>query len=621
MQKFFSSHRCLAVSLVLTAAFSAVEVSAESPRLLVDSETQASVLDLRVFEDGSSAEALVFDGGLGFVRQWTLNATGHPLRLGTQPEMHPVCVNLRKSHKAICHGQNAVVTYDLMGGQELQRIGTPNSSGWPFDCGADARCSWVSQEVQHNKLVSSEVADNETLKEVDLQTLQATDIKFDSTGSKLAVALTNRTVQIFDAGLHLKCTVSLVSSATESEFASVVAGTLEYSSLRRPGPALLSPWRGSATALAFDPLGHRLAIGSTTGIHIVETERCSDVQTLNLDNATVTSILFSNSALAAATVDGKVDTWQLKHLDQPPHEVALDGDVANRLVAGRGEGMLFALTDAGRAHLVDLEKSELRGTIEFFSDGRWMMWTPRGQFTGSEGAWQHGKWMFGTRSPTTLPMEAYYKGFFEPDLIEELLRGWARGPDIEGFSRELPVVHIDLVSDQPAQDILAPESGLTHEPERATFHFKAHAASRDAGVSSLLLAHNGIVLKRIIPADGFKSSTELEGDAELVLDSGDNTVEVYAYNKDGVRSPSVKWERGSTGWGYRVEPTTLRVLSVGITNYAVRAYDLTYPAADALLALSALSTKQSSFPLISQRLTSRPVDIHGGNNRFAIPSA
>ena len=197
----------------------------------------------------------------------------------------------------------------------------------------------------------------------------AVDLKFDSQGAQVAIAVTNRTVQIYDINLHKRCSVGLPSPSKEADFFSNLEVTWETDLLKRPGLSFVAAQQGSATSLAFDPTGRRLAVGSTTGVHVIDLDRCAVAETHFIAGAPViTSVLYGRSLLSAATVEGAVFTWDVRKPKQPAGRLLISGDVAARLTRTRDEGMLLALTDTGRAHLIDIDQRKVRGTFAFFPD-------------------------------------------------------------------------------------------------------------------------------------------------------------------------------------------------------------------------------------------------------------
>jgi len=319
----------------------------------------------------------------------------------------------------------------------------------------------------------------------------------------------------------------------------------------------------------------------------------------------------------AAGADGRLRAWEADGFRNSMAPMPFDGAPAS-LALSSNERVVAVFGKHARAELIDLTRTAVTGTVAFFPGGRqWMAWTPQGLFTGSEGAWQFGFWRFDGKPDLAVPMETYYYDFFDAGLVGHVLNQELPQASLSALSRNVPSVKLELLGLEPAREVLVPLRGVVSEPAVATFRIRANEATPNAGVSSISIVHNGFVVRHFEPQRG--PVRQLEGELKVVLHPGANTVEAYSFNRDGVRSPAASWERPLQGSGYRVPPSTLRVLAVGISGYSNPAFKLQYAAADARLAESALRLEAEALAQARIGIMRRPVDLFA-NRSLVAPS-
>lgn len=247
--------------------------------------------------------------------------------------------------------------------------------------------------------------------------------------------------------------------------------------------------------------------------------------------------------------------------------------------------------------------------IGFPATGEWIAAAADGEFDATEHGWRAASWRFGGITEAVEPVEKYFRDFYYPGLLQELLAGTyqpkAAGV-LEELERDQPRVDLQLASLTPASMALTP-TGMVRQPGRLQLRATV-TPGRSGRITGLAFTQNEIVVQKW-PAARIENG-QIAEDVTLPLLPGDNRVTAYAFSETGIRSTEAVWKLPMQGAGYSVPPATLRVLIIGVGTSRNPQLRLSYPANDAALVGDALKQSEKQWPAMSRYLTdpARAVD-------------
>lgn len=240
-------------------------------------------------------------------------------------------------------------------------------------------------------------------------------------------------------------------------------------------------------------------------------------------------------------------------------------------------GRLGVLRDAdGSYRIFDLDRRELVARLLMTRGGEWVILTPEGFFAGTpEGA----KMVSVAHGLGAFSVDQVYQALYRPDLVREKLAGDPDGMVAEAAGQ----LNLAVVLDSGP----APRIRLDGPPQRGdaadeTIEMRASLFDAGGGIGRVEWRVNGRTVdvrargaSPIMPAGGQDVA------ARLVLDPGENLIELVAYNAaDLVASPPatalVRWDGVSSAG-----PPRLHVLAAGVNDYADGRLKLKFAAADA----------------------------------------
>jgi WD40 repeat protein len=286
---------------------------------------------------------------------------------------------------------------------------------------------------------------------------------------------------------------------------------------------------------------------------------------------------------------------------------ARSGRVIRPLNGNTGNPKQFIFLQGGRRVVVgnsngtstiwNPQTGELLATIVQQRDGEWLTITPEGFFVAS----QKGDGLLHiVRGFETIGIDQVYQSLYRPDLVREKLAG-----DPRGLVREA-AAQLDL--DKVIGSGSAPDVRLT-TPGRALgtgtidgtgVAAEAEITDRGGGIGRVEWRVNGVTAGIDTPAPG-SAGPPVRLTRSLVLDPGDNTIEVVAYNRANlissvparasvavqVASPSIVPSQPvapsatSTPAPVAAVKPRLFVLVAGVNDYADKRFTLSYAVSDA----------------------------------------
>ncbi len=274
------------------------------------------------------------------------------------------------------------------------------------------------------------------------------------------------------------------------------------------------------------------------------------------------------------------------------------------LLALRGDGRLLAAAFAGG--VIDLWNTGTKAPaarVHVLDDG-WIVTVPSGHFDTSEQAWHRASWQFGGPGGLRLPFEAFYRDFYQPGLLAEVLveNRLPAGIGVGAERPQLSQVSLSLAERKPPQMELIPGQGIRATPEQMRFRVGARPARPNGVVADIELTLNGIVAKKWPGRQLLNPAGVAVQEIEIPVPPGNLRVTAYAFDENDIRSTESVWERPMEGWGYPVEQRTLYVLAIGVAAYKNPKFSLNFADSDARLVASTLGLSDGALRQIGDRV-------------------
>lgn len=295
---------------------------------------------------------------------------------------------------------------------------------------------------------------------------------------------------------------------------------------------------------------------------------------------------------------------------------------AQHLTLNRTGDLIAATSNAGRTQLYDLERGRVRATFNaatdappaftvFSADSQliataesvgpvalrtvtdgsillnlvnltgsdWLAVTPDSYFDGSPPAWNLVLWRYDEDTFNVAPVEWFFTEFFYPAILADIAQGRRpRAPsDFALKDRRQPVLKLTLIP---------PDAKTPNPPRTVKVRLEIADASPDktspqgCGAQDVRLLRNGALVK-VWRGDVLQGQSNRVLETEVRITSGPNELLVYGFNRDNVKSKNVVLQVNDANT--LAQKGTARIVSIGVNEYANRAYNLKYAVADAQL--------------------------------------
>jgi uncharacterized caspase-like protein len=193
----------------------------------------------------------------------------------------------------------------------------------------------------------------------------------------------------------------------------------------------------------------------------------------------------------------------------------------------RGGKLIASAGDDGMVMIWDASTGALLLTLAGFSNGDWVTMTPEGFFdASSEQAAEQLTLVHGLQ---WYAVKQFYQSLFRPDLVREKLAGDPRGL-VRDAAAQLDLGKVIASGDAPEVLLTLPSRSLGTGPvtdESVTA--VAEITDRGGGIGRVEWRLNGVTVGVDNPGQAAAQAVRLT--RSLLLDAGDNAVEVVAYNK------------------------------------------------------------------------------------------
>jgi WD40 repeat protein/uncharacterized caspase-like protein/cytochrome c-type biogenesis protein CcmH/NrfG len=208
-------------------------------------------------------------------------------------------------------------------------------------------------------------------------------------------------------------------------------------------------------------------------------------------------------------------------------------------------------------------------TLYLLDDNDWLVTTPDGLFDGSPGAWPRAIWRFDNNTLKHAPVEAFFKEFYYPGLLSDILAGKRpQAPsDMKLKDIRQPQLRIGLAETNPNATLTTRDVRLTIDISQAA-----------AGAQDVRFFRNGTLVK-VWHGDVLKGQSSVTLEATIPIVAGENKLTAYAFNHDDVKSTDARLT--ITGGDSLKRKGVAYVLAVGVNEYAAAQLNLKYAVADA----------------------------------------
>jgi WD40 repeat protein len=307
--------------------------------------------------------------------------------------------------------------------------------------------------------------------------------------------------------------------------------------------------KGLGAPIAFSSDGRMLAGGSWNGIlALSDVQSGIELRTFTGGHASVNSIAFSpnNKYLVSGNSDSTLKIWDV----------------------GSGKEL---------AALIALDQND------------WLVVTPDGLFDGTSTAWNKILWRFNNHTFDHAPVEAFFGDFYYPGLLTDVFAGKQpkAASDISQKDRRQPQLKLAL------PDPLS-NATLTTRNVAVRIDVAELAADKDhktgSGVQDVRLFRNGALVK-VWRGDVLKGQAGVMLEATIPIVAGANNFTAYAFNHDNIKSSDASLT--VKGADSLKSKGTLHILTVGVSQYANREYNLDYTTDDATSFATQLKLEQA----------------------------
>ena len=253
------------------------------------------------------------------------------------------------------------------------------------------------------------------------------------------------------------------------------------------------------------------------------------------------------------------------------------------LVAALSSDRFVTLDQAGEVRIYGRKESKPLVRVILYEEGDWLSRTEPGFFAGTRPA--AANLFLAQGASAAVSLDSVFDALYRPDLVSEAALGDPSGK-VKAAAGQLDLEKVLASGPAPKVAILSPESGGASAVDEV--EVQASVTDKGGGVGKVEWRVNGVTLgveergfQRIAAGASGDGSAALTVKRKLVLEQGDNRIEILAYNDKNliaseVSQISVKWsgERTAT-------PPKLYVLAVGVNDYFDSRLRLAYAVPDA----------------------------------------
>jgi WD40 repeat protein len=369
---------------------------------------------------------------------------------------------------------------------------------------------------------------------------------------------------------------------------------------------------GQVLAVAFSPDGQKVVTGSTDG-----SARLWDVTTgheLRRFTGTrwVSSVAFSPDGRTVLTVSDTARLWDAA-TGLELHQFKGQRGVSSVAFSPDGRTVLTASHD-GTARIWSASSGVPLASLISFPDGEWLTVTPEGFFDASSS--KAAENLNVVRGLEAYSIDQFRDALFRPDLVKAKLAGDPAGM-VAAAAAKLDLDKVVDSGNAPKVAITSPADGSA-AVAGGEVNVEATVTEQGGGVGRIEWRLNGQPVG--IDTRGFQrvqdnaaAGATAKISQKIVLDAGDNIVEVVAYNTRGlVASQPAKITIKATGTVAVTKPR-LFVLAVGVNDYYDSRLKLNFAVPDAQAMAASFEKAGSGFYQSVKAVTVLDADVTRAN--------
>ncbi len=337
----------------------------------------------------------------------------------------------------------------------------------------------------------------------------------------------------------------------------------------------------------------------------------------------IKEIAFKNNDVYLVTVDvtDAIKIWDISTGNQLEKLNKFEGISKTKEFIDSGNGSLQFISDEFSIKFQNRNTKKEIAALFTFNANDWLITTPEGLFDGSPNAWKQLIWRFDNNTFNYAPVEAFFKEFYYPGLLQEIMQGKTPKPpakDLSEIDIRQPTVKITEINGKPtdATEKLSADKQTVKVRVEIKDNSKAGRKTNfpaASGANDLRLFRNGSLVrlwkKRGVASDKTSSvfalgkqdgCTQIPAakdtprkavcETEVTITSGENNFTAYAFNHEDVKSNDATAQIEGK---FAKKDGTLYVLAIGVNKYANSSYDLRYAVPDVLDMQAAIKEQQA----------------------------
>ncbi|MGE3988780.1 MAG: caspase family protein [Pseudorhodoplanes sp.] len=324
---------------------------------------------------------------------------------------------------------------------------------------------------------------------------------------------------------------------------------------------------------AFVALGTFATLGADKSVKLWAVTGAQSTRKLEGHAQGVSSVVFSPDG--ARVISGSGDA-SLKIWDAGSGQLlrTLNGHLAGiKAIAQTSDGRrLVSAGEDTTIRIWDAASGSLLLSVLAATNGEWIAITPEGFFAASEGG---GELLSVVRGLEVRSISQFFQSLYRPDLVQEKLNGDERGLVREAAAR-LDLSRVMASGNAPSVSIAAPRDGerLARSSMEAAIDITPH----EGGVGRVEWRINGVTVGIEQPPSGPQS---LRLTRSLVLDEGENEIEVVVYNSQNLVASVPARATVTAPAAVDAARPRLFMLAVGLNEYEDAGIRLKYAVPDA----------------------------------------
>jgi WD40 repeat protein len=421
-------------------------------------------------------------------------------------------------------------------------------------------------------------------------------IAFSPDGKILASGSEDRSIKLWDvaSGLQLRSLVGHEDSVLSVAFSPdgkllASGGSYDDNKIKlwnvSTGQDLLTLTDSAYVAsIAFSPDGKILASGSSDTIKLWDVKTAKELRTFSRPSGIGFSVSFSSDGkMLAAAVDHEIKLWDVESGEELGTLTGHTSTV-NSLSFSPNDRLLLSGGYDATLKLWDVKTRKELASLIALDEHDWVVVTPDGLFDGSPAAWNQLIWRFNNNTFDHATVEAYFNEFYYPGLLADIFAGKrpTAPSDISQKDRRQPQLKLTLAgtqSDTKSAAVKIDVAELAQDKENKT----------GSGAQDVRLFRNGSLVK-VWRGDVLKGQSSARLEATIPIVAGENKLTAYAFNHDNIKSSDAALT--VTGADSLKRKGTLRILAVGVSQYANPEYNLNYTTDDATSFATQLKLEQ-----------------------------